>query len=137
MFNECLIHLFDCTCLNVLYVCSTTCLIKLKRFLIILYILGSDFYHSLCSCFVFTVIFIVLSMFCVEKQVSEFLATRSGYSRKQRVLATRFADSPSHEIQSRVYTERFRDSLATQLMTRQSRNAQKEFFKELFMGNLF
>ena len=23
MFNECLIHLFDCTCLNVLYVCST------------------------------------------------------------------------------------------------------------------
>ena len=23
MFNECLIHLFDCTCLNVMYVCST------------------------------------------------------------------------------------------------------------------
>jgi len=28
-----------------------------KRFLIILYVFGSDFYHSLCSCLVFTLFF--------------------------------------------------------------------------------
>ena len=114
MFNECFIHLFDCICLNVIYVCSSiygsnlkdfwsfymyldvqwmlysfvrlylfkydVCVliyiwIKPKRFLIILYVFGSDFYHSLYSCFVLTLFFIILNMFCVEKQVLEFLAT--------------------------------------------------------------
>ena len=51
-----------------LYVCSTTCLIKLKRFLIILYVFGSDFCHPLCSCLVLIFFFIVLNMFCVEKK---------------------------------------------------------------------
>ena len=60
---------------NVLYVCSTTCLIKLKIFLIILYVFGNDFYHYFYSCLVLTLFFIVLSMFCIQKQVSKFLAT--------------------------------------------------------------
>ena len=50
--------------------------IKPKRFLIILSVFGSDFYHSLWSCSVLTFVFIFLSMFCIEKQVSEFFATR-------------------------------------------------------------
>ena len=44
--------------------------------------IGSAFYHFLCSCLVLTLFFIVLSMFCVEKQMSEFLATHFGYSRE-------------------------------------------------------
>ena len=39
-----------------------------KRFLIILYVFGSDFCHPLCSCLVLTLFFIVLNMFCVEKK---------------------------------------------------------------------
>ena len=68
MFNECLIQMC-CMCVQLH-------MIKLKIFLIILYIFGSDFYHSFCSCLVLTLFFIVLSMFCIQKQVSEFLATR-------------------------------------------------------------
>ena len=52
-------------------------------------------------------VFHCLNMFYAEKQVSKFLATRSGYSREQRVLATHFGDLPSREIQSRVYTKWF------------------------------
>ena len=61
--------------------------INLKRFLIILYVFGSDFYHSLCSCLVFS-LFKHVSVF--EKQVSEFFATHFGYLREQPVLTTRF-----------------------------------------------
>ena len=111
--------------------------IKPKRFLIILYVFGSDFYHSLCLCLMLTLFFIVLSKFSAEKQVSEFLATHSSYSREQRVLATRFGDSPSHKIHSRIYIKWFHDSLATYLTTRQSRNTHKQLFKGFFVGNLF
>ena len=63
-----------------------------KRFLIILYIFGSGFYYSLCSCLVLTLFFIYLNMFCFEKQVSEFLATHFDYLHELPVLATRFGD---------------------------------------------
>ena len=74
-------------------------------------------------------VFHCLSMFCVEKQVSEFLATHSGDLQVTR---------PNHEFwrlaicdtQSRDYTECLGDSL----MTCQSRNAQNQLFKELFRG---
>ena len=63
-----------------------------------------------------------LSMFYVEKQVSEFLATHSGDLQIAR---------PSHKFwllilvtcKPRVHTEWFRDSFATQLTTRQLRNS--------------
>ena len=42
----------------------------------------------------------------------------------------------SCEFKLRVHTERFRGSLATWLVTRQSRNAQNQLFKELFRGKL-
>ena len=93
MFNECLIHLFNCTWLNELYVCSITCLIKLKRFLIILYVFGSDLYHSLCSCLVLTLFFIVLNMFCVEKQVLEFFTTHSRVTKLEKCIFFAFFGS--------------------------------------------
>ena len=52
-----------------------------KRFLIILYVFESDFYHSLCLCLVFT-LFSLFNIFCFEKQVSKFLATHFGYLRE-------------------------------------------------------
>ena len=71
-------------------------------FLIILYVFGSDFYHSLCLCLVLTLFFHCLKLFCFEKQVSEFLATHFEYLCELLVLATRFGDlqvaSPSHEF---------------------------------------
>ena len=56
--------------------------INSKRFLIILYVFGSDFYHFV---FMFSAYFVFhyLNMFCVLKQVSNFLATHSGYLREQ------------------------------------------------------
>ena len=95
MFNKCLIHLFDCTWLNVLYVCSTTCLIKLKRFLIILYVFGSDFCHPLCLCLVLTLFFIVLNMFCVEKKkrCQSFFTTHSRVTKLEKCIFFTFFGS--------------------------------------------
>ena len=84
-----------------------------KRFLIILYVFGSDFYYSLCSCLVFTLFFIVyfvfhyLNMFCIEKQVSEFFAAQ---------LATRQSRNPSREFIQKflaTHSRLARKSLAT------------------------
>ena len=54
------------------------------------------FLEAILSLFVFMFsayfVFHCLNMFCVEKQVLEFLATHSGYLRKLPVLATRFGD---------------------------------------------
>ena len=66
-------------------------------------------------------VFHCLNMFCVEKQVSEFLATHFGYLRELPVLATQFGDlqaassyrevsrlsrnSPVAKPQSQVYLE--------------------------------
>ena len=88
MFNECLIHFFNCTCLNVMCVCST--------------IYGSiqkDFWTFICfwkwflSLFVFMFsayfVFHYLNMFCVEKQVSKFFVTQL-VTRKSRNLSRKF-----------------------------------------------
>ena len=85
MFNECLIHLFDCTCLNVMCVCAQLYMDQIKKI----------FDHFICiwkwflSLFVFMFsayfIFHCLNMFCVEKQVSLLVlatlaSTSFGYS---------------------------------------------------------
>ena len=88
--------------------------------MIILYVFGSDFYHSLCLCRMLTLFFIVLACFVLKKQVSEVLATRFGDLQAAR---------PSHE-----FTQ---NGFATQLATCQLRIAQKQLFKELFVGKLF
>ena len=136
MFNECL-HLFDCTCLNVMFVYSFIYRSNQKYFLIILYVFGSDFYHSLCSYSVHTLFFTVLNMFCVEKQVSEFFAT---HSRLVKIFVTHLATRQSHNVSrefiqklSRLISRLAHDSLAH----RQSQIAQKQLFKGLFVGNLF
>ena len=114
--------------------------IKPKRFLIILYVFGSDFYHSLCSCNMLTFFFFFfncLSMFYVEKTSVRifgylfwWLASREIQS---RFLTTHFGDlqaaRPSHE-----FTQ---NGFATQLATCQLRIAQKQLFKELFVRKLF
>ena len=120
MINECLIQMC-CMCVQLH-------MIKLKIFLIILYIFGSDFYHSFCSCLVLTLFFIVLSMFCIQKQVSEFLATRLathswvvsfGYSfgdsltssefiqRLSRLTGDSSHDSPNHQTSKIIFLKDF------------------------------
>ena len=136
MFNECLIHLFDCTCLNVMCVCST--------------LYGSiqkDFDHFICfwkwflSLFVFIFsayfVFHCLNMFCVEKQVLEFLATHFSDLQVAR---------PSHEFWLLVLaTCKLRDpvtslhkmdsQLSSRLASRET--LRNSFLKSFFMGNLF
>ena len=83
-------------------------------------------------------VFHCLNMFCIEKQVSEFFAAQ---------LATRQSRNPSRELIQKLlatHSRLARDSLATRENFRdwtsrlaQSRNAQKQLFKGLFVGNLF
>ena len=51
MFNEYLFHLCDCTCSNVMCVCSTICGSNQKDFCFFLFAFGSDLYHSCLSKF--------------------------------------------------------------------------------------
>ena len=82
-------------------------------------------------------VFHCLSMFCVEKQVLEFLATHSGDLQvarlKLRVLATRFGDlqavRPSHKFTQNGFAIHSR--LASRELPRNS------FLKSFFVGNLF
>ena len=121
------LYLFKCDVCVLNYI-----LINPKIFLIILYVFGSDFYHSLYSCLVLTLFFHCLNMFCFEKQVLEFLATHFGYLRELPVLVTHFGDLQAASL-SREFTQK---GFATQLATRQSRNAQNQLFKEHFHGKL-
>ena len=66
IFNECLFHLCNCACLNVMCVYSYIW-IKPKRFLIILFVFGSVFRHSLFLSFVLTLFFNVSSLFLCWK----------------------------------------------------------------------
>ena len=136
MFNECLIHLFNCTCLNVMCVCST-----------IYGLIQKIFDHFICflkwflSFFVlmFSAYFFFLSLFkhvlFWKKSVRIFVysfwlltwAASFGYS---------FWRLASRESKLWVHTEGFRDSLVTQLATHQSQNAQNQLFKEFFRGKL-
>ena len=91
-------------------------------FLIILYVFGSDFYHSLCLCLVLTLFFHCLKLFCFEKQVSEFLATHFGYLCELPVLATRFGDlqamSPSREFTQKDFATH--SQLSSRLASRET-----------------
>ena len=83
-------------------------------------------------------VFHCLTMFCIEKQVSEFFAAQ---------LATRQSRNSSREFIQKLlatHSRLARDSLATHENFRdwnsrlaQSRIAQKQLFKGLFVGNLF
>ena len=112
--------------------------IKPKRFLIILYVFGSDFYHSLFSCFVFTLFFHYFKhVLCWKIGVRVFrdsLATCKKFCDLYR-------DSPIAQLKSWVHLEAFASHLAPcsrlALRLAQSWNAQKQLFKGLFVGNLF
>ena len=102
MLNEFLFHLFDCTWLNVLYVCSTIYGLIQKFFLsfyMYLEVILSLFVFMFSAYFVFH----CLNMFYVEKQVSEFFVT---YSWLMKIFMTHLA-------------------------TRQSRTACREFIQKL------
>ena len=131
MFNECLIHLFDCTCLNVMCVCSTIYGLIQKifdHFICFLKWFLSFFVLMFSAYFVFQ----CLNMFCFEKQVSEFLATHFGYLLELPVLATCFGDlqvtSPSCKFTQKGF--------ATHSRLSQLWNAQNQLFKELFCEKL-
>ena len=117
MFNECLIHLFDCTCVNVMCVCSTIYGSIQKIFYLFI-----CFWKYFLSLFVFMFsayfVFHYLNMFCFWKASVRIF----GYSFWLLVWATSFGNSfwrlASRKFKIRVHTEGFRDSLATQLATR-------------------
>ena len=74
MFNECLFHLCDCTCSNVMCVCSIICGSNWKVFFfIILFVFGSVFHHSLFLGFVPSLFINVSSLFlCWKTRIRVF-----------------------------------------------------------------
>ena len=135
MLNECLIHLFNCTCLNMMCVCSTIYRSNQKDFWSF-YILLEVIFITLC---VYVLCLLCFSLFkhvlCWKTSVrilgysfwwlasSETQAASFGYS---------FWRLASRESKPRVHIEGFHDSLAT----RQSQNSQKQLFKVFFRGKL-
>ena len=111
-----------------------------KRFLIILYVFGSDFYHFLCLCLVLTLFFNVWTCSGLKKNKCQIFWPHILATCVSCQQAASFGWSvwrlASRESKPRVQTERFRGSLATWLATRQSRVAQNKLFKELFRGKL-
>ena len=106
-----------------------------KIFLIILYVFGNDFYHSLCSCLVLTLFSLFKHVLFWKTSVRIFdysFWLLAWAARNLPVLTTRFGDlqavSPSCEFTQKGF--------ATQLVTCQSRNTQNQLFKELFHGKL-
>ena len=65
-------------------------------------------------------IFHCVNMFCVEKQVSEFLVTHFGYLRELPVLATHFGNLPSHEMQVTSSSKSFCDSSCDSLASHEN-----------------
>ena len=142
MFNECLSHLFDCTCLNVMCVCSSLYDSNQKDFwsfymyLEVIFITLSV--HDIClPFFYFFLFFLFKHVLCWKKQVSEFLATRFG-----DLQATR----PSHEFWQLVLAtckpwdlvtslHRMVSRLSLQLASREF--PKTSFLKRFFVGNLF
>ena len=126
MFNECHIHLLDCTYLNVMCVC-----------LIIYGSIQNIFDHFICfwkwflSLFVFMFsiyfVFNCLNMLCIEKTGVRFFRGSAG-------------DSPVAKPQLWVHPEAFGGSLATHswlnLATRPVAKRPKQLFIELFREKL-
>ena len=94
--------------------------IKSKRFLIILYVFGSDFLSLFIFMFSAYLIFHCLNMFCVEKQVSKFFATHSQVTKLEKCIFPTFLCSlaerfTTHSLKSRkrlskFHEKKFRDS---------------------------
>ena len=107
-----------------------------KIFLIILYVFGSDFYHSLCPCLVLALFSLFKHVLCWKTSVRIFgysfwrLASRETQS---QVLATHFGDLQairlSHEVTQNV--------LATYSQLASRETPRNSFLKSFFMGNLF
>ena len=88
------------------YVCAQ--LINPKRFLIILYAFGSDFYHSLCSCSVLTSFFIFLKCSVLQNRCLSFRDSR------------KFLRLASHAAQVTSSSRSFCDSSCDSPMTREN-----------------
>ena len=119
MFNECLIHLFDHTCLNMICVCAQLYMDQSKKI----------FDHFICiwkwflSLFVFMfsvyIVFHYLNMFCVEKHFSR--------------LSSRLA---SHETPVASSSRSFPDSSRDSLVTRPVAKCPETAFLRAFSGKL-
>ena len=155
MFNECLIHLFDYTCLNVMCVCSSIYgsnqkVFFFNFFFISFYMYLEVIFITLC---VHVLCLLSFSLFkhvlCWKRGVRIFwLLSRVasfGYSfwwltqlrdpvtSLHRIVSQlpcdSSRDSPVMQRKWRVHPEAFATHLAT--------CTQKQLFKELFVGNLF
>ena len=140
MLNECFIHLFDCTCLDMICVCSTIYGSNQKDFWSF-YMFFEVIFITLC---VYILCLLCFSLFkhvlCWKTSVRIF-----GYSlwllvrvaSKLRVLATCFSDlqvvSPSHEF--------IQNGFATHSRLNSRLNSHETpingFLKSFFVGNLF
>ena len=124
MFNECLIHLFDCTYLNVMCVCAQLYMDQTKKI----------FDHFICiwkwflSLFVFIFsayfVFHCLNMFYVEKQGSKFLATLASTEfwqlAQSRNASRKFIQKLSRLIRDSRKFSRLSSRLANREMPRNS-----------------
>ena len=135
MFNECLIHLFNCTCLNVMCVLIFIW-IKPKIFLIILYVLEVIFI-TLCVHVICLLCFSLFKHVLFWKTKCQNFWLHVLATCRLRDPVTSFGNSfwrlASHETQSRVYTEWFvtHSRLANRELLRNS------FLNSFFGGNLF
>ena len=123
------LYLFECVICVLIYI-----RIKPKSFLIILYEFGSDFYHFLYSCFVLTLFFIVLNMFCVDKMGVRVFRDSLVARKNFRDLS---GNSPVAQLKLRVHLKAFATHLVTHENFRDLPSCEKQLFKELFVGNLF
>ena len=83
-------------------VCAQLYMDQSKKFLIILYVFGSKFYYSLCSCLVLTLFFIVWACFVLKNRCQNFslliLATLASSKFWLLFLATRPVARPSSKF---------------------------------------
>ena len=140
MLNECFIHLFDCTCLDMICVCSTIYESNQKDFWSF-YMFFEVIFITLC---VYILCLLCFSLFkhvlCWKTSVRIFgysfwrLASRETQS---QVLATHFGDlqvtSPSCKFTEKVFATHSRLSLW--LTSRETPRI--SFLKSFFVGNLF
>ena len=74
MFSEYLFDLCDCTCLNVICVCSIPCWSNPKIFLSVLFVFGNDFCHSCFESFSQKVKIFVLKNLVFGSFVTHFIS---------------------------------------------------------------
>ena len=94
--------------------------INRKRFLILLYVFGSNFYHSLCSCLVLTLLFIVYTRSVLKNRCQSFsqlswqlsscetpVASSSRNFGDSLMTRKNFRDSSSHETPRNSFLKGF------------------------------